>query len=388
MVGVRVLFTSLPGIGHLHPLMPLARELSGRGHEVAFAVSEPFRAQVAAAGFDRHHAVGAAWLTSDLPTRFPELGAIPPGPARYEHARAHVFAGALPLDVVDDLTDLIERWRPDAVIRDAAELGGYVAAERCGVPHVMVRTDSGSALYSERGVMAPALDAVRAQIGLPPDPEAERPFAHLQLSAAPPIMDGPAAALPATWHHVRSRLERTSTDEPTWLHELGARGPVVYATLGTVHSGPDLLAAIVDALADERLEVVVTTGNVDPASLGRQPDRIHVARWVSQADLLGRCDAVVSHGGFGTLAATLSHGVPLVMLPISADQPMNARQAAEAGVGIELPPADRTVGAIRAAVDAVLSDPSYATAAQPPIDHAVDLLEALVARPALSCIRC
>jgi MGT family glycosyltransferase len=171
----------------------------------------------------------------------------------------------------------------------------------------------------------------------------------------------------------------------------------VYATLGTVHSGPDLLAAIVDALADERLEVVVTTGNVDPASLGRQPDRIHVARWVSQADLLGRCDAVVSHGGFGTLAATLSHGVPLVMLPISADQPMNARRAAEAGVGIELPPADRTVGAIRAAVDAVLSDPSYATAAtaaaaqaaaQPPIDHAVDLLEALVARPALSCIRC
>ena len=171
----------------------------------------------------------------------------------------------------------------------------------------------------------------------------------------------------------------------------------MYATLGTVHSGPDLLAAIVDALADERLEVVVTTGPVDPASLGPQPAHIHLARWIPQVDLLGHCDAVVTHAGFGTMAATLTRGVPLVMLPISADQPMNARRAADAGVGIALAPADRTAGAIRAAVDAVLTDASYATAAtaaatqtaaQPPIDHALDLLEALVARPALSCIRC
>ena len=299
-------------------------------------MSEPFRAEVAAAGFSDHHTVGSPWLTSDLPVRFPELGAIPPGPARYEYARAHVFSGALARDVVDDLTRLVERWRPDVVIREAAEFGGYLAAERCGLPHVMVRTDSGSASYCERGIVAPTLDAVRAEVGLPPDPEAERPFEHLQLSAAPPIMDDPADELPATWHHVRPSLEPTGADKPAWLDGLGARGPVVYATLGTVHSGPDLLAAIVDALADERVEVVVTTGPVDPASLGPQPDHIHLARWIPQADLLGHCDAVVTHAGFGTMAATLTRGIPLVMLPISADQPMNARRAADAGVGIAL----------------------------------------------------
>ncbi len=174
---------------------------------------------------------------------------------------------------------------------------------------------------------------------------------------------------------------------------MGARGPVVYATLGTVYSGPDLLAAIIAAVASEHVELVVTTGPVDPAALGPQPDHVHLARWIAQADLLGHCDAVVTHGGFGTLAASLTHGVPLVLLPISADQPMNARRAADAGVGIELAPTERTVGTIRAAVDAVLTDPRYAIAAtaaaagaraQPPLDHGLDLIEALVAQPAFS----
>jgi MGT family glycosyltransferase len=210
-------------------------------------------------------------------------------------------------------------------------------------------------------------------------------------------MDGLAAGLPATWHHVRPTLERGNSEPPAWLGGLGGRGPVVYATLGTVHSGPDLLAAIVDALAAEPLELVVTTGPVDPAALGPQPEHVHLARWIAQADLLECCDAVVTHGGFGTMAASLTHGVPLVMLPISADQPMNARRAVEAGVGIGLAATDRTVGDIRAAVDAVLTDPRYAAAAsaaaaqaaaQPPLDHGLDLLEALIARPVLSCVRC
>jgi UDP:flavonoid glycosyltransferase YjiC (YdhE family) len=389
-----VLFTSLPGIGHLHPLLPLASGLRARRHDVAFAVSEPFRAAVATAGFDDHHPVGAAWTTADFPVRFPELGAIPPGPARYEHARAHVFAGALVLDVVDDLTRLIERWRADVVVRDAAELGGALAAERCGIPHVMVRTDTGSASYAERHVMAAALDMARARLGLAPDPGGERPFEHLQISAAPPVMDD--AVVPATWHHVRPTLE--AAEGPAWLDGLGDRGPVVYATLGTVHSGPDLLAAIVAAVTGghDEIELVVTTGNVDPAALVSQPDHVHVASWIPQAALLDRCDAVVTHAGFGTMAAALAHGVPLVMLPISADQPMNARRAAAAGVGIELGPADRTVGTIRAAIDAVLTESSYATAstaaaaaaaAQPPLEHALDLVERLVEQPALSSAR-
>ena len=129
--------------------------------------------------------------------RFPELGAIPPGPARYEHARAHVFAGALALDVVDDLTRLIERWRPDVVVRDVRRARRLPRRRAVRHPACHGAHRLRERLYSERHVVADSLDAVRARIGLSPDPDAERPFHHLQLSAAPPIMDDPAAGASA-----------------------------------------------------------------------------------------------------------------------------------------------------------------------------------------------
>ena len=396
--GVRVLFTSLPGIGHLHPLLPLARGLTDRGHEVAFAVSEPFRADVAAAGFDDHHPVGAAWTTSELPVRFPELGAIPPGPARYEHARAHVFAGALALDVIDDLTRLIEAWRPDVVVRDAAEFGGYLAAERCGIPHVMVRTDSGSALYSERHVVAASLDAVRARIGLSPDPDAEHPFDHLQLSAAPPIMDDPAPARPPTWHHVRPTLEL----EPVRTSWPGSTGWAHVVRWCTPRSGPSTADPTCWRRSSPRWPASRSSSSSRPdPSTRRRSGRSRRTSTSPAGSPRATCSVAATPSSPMPASARwpprLAHGVPLVMLPISADQPMNAQRAATNGLGITLAPVDRTVGDIRTAVRAVLTDPSYASAAsaaaaqaaaQPPLDHALDLVEALVAAPAVSCIRC
>lgn len=107
----------------------------------------------------------------------------------------------------------------------------------------------------------------------------------------------------------------------------------------------------------------------------------------SAHELLPRCDAVVTHGGYGTVTAALSHGCPFVLLPISADQPMNAAGCAASGVGITVEPRDRTPSAIRAATTAVLEDPRYRRAAQqsarelrdrPGIELALDLLERLV----------
>jgi MGT family glycosyltransferase len=177
-----------------------------------------------------------------------------------------------------------------------------------------------------------------------------------------------------------------ATAVPSGLPGLGGRGPVVYATLGTINRGPDLLAAIIGALAAERVELVVSTGRVDPAALGPQPDHVHVAPWFDQAAVLPWCDAVVTHGGAGTLAAAIAHGTPLLLLPISADQPMNAARCVAAGLGLALGPAERTSGAIRAATRELLRDDRYAgaaaaaadeAAAQPHLDRGLDLLEHL-----------
>jgi UDP:flavonoid glycosyltransferase YjiC (YdhE family) len=82
---------------------------------------------------------------------------------------------------------------------------------------------------------------------------------------------------------------------------------------------------------------------------------------------------VVCHGGSGTSLATLAAGVPLLVIPLIADQPANARMVEQLGAGIAvttegdgtlrgLGPAD--VPRVRAAITALLTDGGYAAAAE------------------------
>ena len=105
-------------------------------------------------------------------------------------------------------------------------------------------------------------------------------------------------------------------------------------------------------------------------------------QFVPQHEVLGRCDAVVCHGGSGTLIAALSLGVPVVVLPMGADQPDNADRCEELGVGIVLDALTAEPSAISAAVRAVRTEPSYRQVAaelareaadQPPVDELEEL---------------
>lgn len=378
---MRFLFTSQPGTGHLHPLVPIARGLRDAGHDVAFASSASMAPEVTAAGF-AHHAVGRPWHAANMPTAFPAIAEIPPGPDRYAWARRSIFAHATARDVVPDILRLATCWRPHVVVRDAAEYGGYLAAELLGIPHVVVRTDSGSSSYGDRGHVADVLDDVRAHFGLAPDPGGDAPFRHLVLSFAPPGLD--EADLAPTCVQLRPAAAPDCSATPAWLGDVVAQGPVVYATLGTVFNSPELLAGIVRGLADEPLELVVTTGG-RPLT-GPFPPNVHVEPWIPQDAVLPHCAAVISHGGYGTVSAALGHGLPMVLLPMSADQPMNADRLAAAGVGITLGPDGRSPEAIQAAIRRVLDGRSHRDtalrlaregAARPGLSHALDLLERL-----------
>ena len=86
------------------------------------------------------------------------------------------------------------------------------------------------------------------------------------------------------------------------------------------------------------------------------------------------------------MRAALDHGLPLVIIPIAADQPDNARRCADLGLARVIAPDRRTPEAIREAVRAILHDPGYRRNAArlrdegralPGPDYAVALLERL-----------
>jgi UDP:flavonoid glycosyltransferase YjiC (YdhE family) len=72
---------------------------------------------------------------------------------------------------------------------------------------------------------------------------------------------------------------------------------------------------------------------------------------------------MVAHGGAGTTLAALAAGVPLVLLPQSADQPINARRVAELGAGLALEGGRADVPKLAAALTRVLEEPGYRAAA-------------------------
>jgi UDP:flavonoid glycosyltransferase YjiC (YdhE family) len=104
------------------------------------------------------------------------------------------------------------------------------------------------------------------------------------------------------------------------------------------------------AVATLDARVLLTSGKTATALGLAAPGRhVHIAEWVPQADVLGHASVVVCHGGSGTTLGALAAGVPLVVTPLFADQPYNARRVAASGAGLVVEPRD--AGAIRSAVD-------------------------------------
>ena len=389
---MRLLFTTNALLGHFHPLVPLAEAARRRGHEVRFAGAALLGPAVERAGF-RLEAAGPP-ADAGVGGRFPELLALPPA-ERANFAWRHNFADQRAAAMVPDLLAIGRAWRPALFVREDAELGACVAAEVLGLPHAAVQATAFRPRLA--AVVAEPLARLRAAHGLPPDPAGAMLYRHLYLVTVPPALLPPevSAALPATACAIRPVPFDRSGDEalPPWMAELPAR-PSVYLTLGTIFGGrADVFAPFVRGLADAPVNLIVTVGrNGDPASLGPLPPNTRVERYVPQTLLLPRCAAVVFHGGSGTMISALQHGLPLVVVPLAADQPENAARSAAAGAARVVLPADLTPDVARAAVLEVLGDPAYRRnaervrdeiAALPSPDDAVRLLEGLVERHAM-----
>jgi MGT family glycosyltransferase len=394
---VRVLVSVVPGLGHLHPMVPLCRALVDAGHEVRVAVPRRFAPVVERAGL-RADVVRPDWLEE-------EAEAFHPAFARGVSEQMRAFARAPREGLVEDLVGLGGAWGTDVVLHDHTEFGGWVAAELLGVPNVpyaMTARVLDPAMLGR--IAAEPVHELLAHAGLPPDPDLVRPSRWLYLDSIPPSFAGAVFPPGPSVRPVRYCTEDRSGDEvlPTWVDDLGGR-PLVYVTLGTVFNRtPGLLRTLVAGAASLDVDVVVTTGRtVDPASLGPLPCNVRAERYVPQVELLPRCDVVVCHGGFNTVFGALGLGRPVVLVPLSADQPFNAYLCQANGLGVsctsgvpegELLPAASpdavTPEQVAAAVGEVLRAPSYRAAAgrvrdeiqaQPPVEHGVRLLEELVA---------
>jgi UDP:flavonoid glycosyltransferase YjiC (YdhE family) len=385
---VRFLFTFAGGNGHFLPTLPMARSVLRRGHEVVYACQEAMVGTVEATGFTAFASGGPTLL--DPSTRRP-LVALDRDAER--RAIQGGFAGRTARTRTLRLLEVATGWRPDVIVRDEVDFGAAVAAESLGIAHAaVVVLVAGGMLRPD--LIAEPLSALRADYGLGPDPDLEMLHRYLTLVPVPRSFRDPDDPLPATAHHLRPAVldttaEGADTGIPLHRSEVGEPRPTLYFTLGTIfhQESGDLFTRVLGGLHDLPFQVVVTVGReIDPAELGPQPAHVRVERFLEPARLLSRCDLVVSHAGSGTVIGCLAFGVPSVLLPMGADQPLNADRCIDLGVAQVLDASSSPPDAIGRAVMTVWTDPSYRAAAArirdeivalPGSEHAACLLERL-----------
>jgi UDP:flavonoid glycosyltransferase YjiC (YdhE family) len=362
---MRFLFSFTGGNGHFLPTLPMARAAARRGHAIAYACQEAMLETVEAAGFTAFATGGPTLL--DPSTRRP-LVAV--DRMAEERVIRTAFAGRTAQARTPRLVEVASHWRPDVVVRDEIDFGAAVAAEAMGIPHASVIVIAAGGLVRPDVVAAP-LSQLRADYGLGPDPTLLMLHRYLTLVPVPASYRDPRDPLPATAHHLQPAVLDDGAGAAG--HGAGpeppeARGgrPTVYFTLGTVfhQESGDLFTRVLAGLRRLPFDVVVTVGReIDPAELGDQPSHVRVERFVPPADLLPRCHVVVSHAGSGTVIGALAFGVPSVLLPLGADQPLNADRCGQLGVGVVLDPLHCRPDEVAAAVTTVWTDPAYRAAA-------------------------
>ncbi|HEV2235123.1 MAG TPA: glycosyltransferase [Ktedonobacterales bacterium] len=378
----RFLFSFTGGPGHFHPLASLAHALEQAGHDVAFAVGAGMRPRVESAGFVVFPLGGNFAADPEYRQVKAQLRGMPAGLDAELFTYTRIFCGIAPRLRTPELVAIARAWRPDMLIREAGEYGAVIAAEHLGLPHAVVAFAAAlqTMTHFEREAAA-QLDPIRQSWSLAPDPTLASLYRYLYLAYSPPsfglcdvspVAGRPAAepqpvsAIPPTTHFIRPQIFDNPEDErlPDWVAELPAR-PTIYVTLGTELARepefyPSVLQTIIAGLRDAPINLIVTVGREnDPAEFGPQPANVRIERYVPQSLLLPHCDLIVMHGGSNSLLAALDMRVPMVVIPLIADQFFNAHILQDMRLGLVVPHAQLTPASIRAAVDNVLANPLY-----------------------------
>ena len=341
-----MLFSSTSGHGHVIPMLQLATAFREAGHDVLWATAEQALPLVTAAGIEAVASGASGAEEAAVRGAVRSLGEQLAGPARAAFVFPRMFGEALTPPMAADLVGIARDWAADLLIHEQAELAAPLAAALLAVPSVThsfgTAVPAGAldesarllaGLWQSHGLEVPQYaGCYRAgYLDICPPSVQTMPVDHIaHVQPLRPVAAGPVAA-PAE--------------------------PLVYVTLGTVHQGADLLREVVAGVAGLGLPVLVAVGpRMSPDSLGEQPAHVQVESWVDQPAVLGRCSAVVSHGGSGTFFGALACGLPQLCLPQAADQFRNSEGGERAGASLTLRPEEVSAASVRAHVERLLSD--------------------------------
>jgi UDP:flavonoid glycosyltransferase YjiC (YdhE family) len=259
----------------------------------------------------------------------------------------------------------MEGFEPDLVVSDILTLAPTLAAEVAGVPHatliphVYPVQQPGMPLYS-LGLRPPRtglgrlgwratgpllgmglrrgrdeLNETRARLGLPPLERFHGGISELLAM----VTTFPQLEYPRQWPaHVKvtgplffelpgDKVAIPEGDEPL----------VLIAPSTSQDPECELLRVALGALEDEPIRVLATTNRHRPEQPIEVPANAELVDWLLYSQAMPAVDAVICHGGHGTVARALAAGKPLLVCPSVGDMGENAARVAWSGTGLSVP---------------------------------------------------
>ncbi|HSG81586.1 MAG TPA: glycosyltransferase [Gemmatimonadota bacterium] len=407
------LLTPVGSAGDVLPFLGIGAELRRRGHSVTLLAGEAFRESAAGAGLD----FLAHWSEEDFEgvMRDPDLWHPQRGLRLVMRAVSAMLAPTYAA-----LEALYEPGRT-VLVSHALAFPTRLLAERLGAPgatlHLapaVMRSDylapalppardlSPTPRWLKRGIwwladhfyidphILPALNALRADLGLPPVRRVFESQIHSpQLTVglfpdwfAPPQPDWPRQVTLTGF----PLFDDGEMLDPQLDELLTAGDPPLVFTPGSANlQAPAFFRAAIEAARRLGRRALLLTRFSDQLP-ARLPDSAHHVSWAPLSRLLSRCAAIIHHGGIGTCAQGLAAGIPQLTMPMGFDQPDNTLRLVRLGVGAYLAPKKFTGGRLAEALQPLLDSAKVADACQryrgltrsaDGIARTCDLLEAL-----------
>ncbi|KAH8279586.1 hypothetical protein KR018_003438 [Drosophila ironensis] len=126
------------------------------------------------------------------------------------------------------------------------------------------------------------------------------------------------------------------------------------------HIKPDVVKTIFKGLSGLKQQVIWKWDDLENTP-GKSANILY-KKWLPQDDILAhpKLKLFITHAGKGGVSEAQFHGVPMLALPVFADQPGNADKLVSSGYGLRLELNSLEADELKAAVKEILENPKYA----------------------------
>ena len=369
----RVLFINAGSEGHVNPTIGVVQELISRGEEVVYFTIEEFR--------ERIEKAGASVITFDV-QKF--MKAFISGGRNYLPERINGLLLTADI-VIPSVLEQTEREHFDYIIHDSMFGCGYLLAQILNLPAINSCTsfaqtkESFDKMFEQHTknipteIMKPINErfhSLTEMVKEKYDVEIPSPYevycnpAPLTIVYTTREFQTFGEAFDQTYKFVGPSLSSRLTQENFDLTLIKGKRPI-YISLGTVfNQNIDFYKLCIKAFGNTDHTIVMAIGDkVQLSDLGEIPKNFIVKNYVPQTEVLKYTKLFITHGGMNSTHEGLYYGIPLILLPQSADQPIIARQVSNIGAGITLQMQSLTPNQLLETVDHVLNHPSFKKAA-------------------------